>query len=481
MIPYKCGLAVAILAGLLHAGSLAAQLQERRVAQPTRLDGEFAARGFGPAAGRLPAGFDSTKQRYQLFVPKNYDAKRAWPLLLFISAGEQPTGWGAWQKLCEREGIFFASPFSAGNTTEPAPRIRIALDVLDDIRRAYRIDPDRTYLTGFSGGGRMACAIAFALPELFGGVIPLCGTNPLSGPAYLRHRIHDRLSVAFVTGEKDFNRKENEIYMGPWFFDLGIRAKVWVMPKAGHVIPAPAVHEEIYAWLEADLKRRQAEARAHPELALAFDTAPPEQARRYLAAAQAELKQPARTWRGVALVQAVAQRWGKTDAGKQARQLLQEIANDEATLERIADQGAEDEKKALSAQAWALERFGQPKKAVEAWQILAKNYEGTPTGRNAQYEIRRLGSPPAPAYLGLGLSGNVVDQLAPRGPAAKAGLKIVDVLAKVEGTKIAAPADLGRIMQSRQPGESLRLEVLRERRPLSLTIEVGRRPASPEK
>ena len=41
----------------------------------------------------------------------------------------------------------------------------------------------------------MACTIAYALPEYFGGLIPVCGTNPLPRLTYLRHRAEDRLSV----------------------------------------------------------------------------------------------------------------------------------------------------------------------------------------------------------------------------------------------------------------------------------------------
>src|SRR5262249_40907167 len=141
--------AAVLLAGCLCPGPASAQTKEQRVAAPTRLDWAFAVRGFGADAARLPAGFDSTKQRYQLYVPKNYNAKKTWPLVLFISAGDQPAGFSAWQKLCEREGIFFASPYGAGNTTAAGPRTRIVLDVLDDVRRAYRIDADRTYLSGF--------------------------------------------------------------------------------------------------------------------------------------------------------------------------------------------------------------------------------------------------------------------------------------------------------------------------------------------
>jgi predicted esterase len=336
--------------------------------------------------------YDSLKQRYQLFVPKGIQKNKPASLVLFISPSNQPAGWNSWKAICEKQGILFASPFGAGNSTPPGQRTRIVLDVLNDVRRQYAIDPDRTYLTGFSGGGRMACSIGFALPECFGGVIPLCGTNPISGPTYLRHRIEERLSVAFVTGATDFNRKENEDYMAPWFQDLGIRSKLWVVPKMGHAIPPTAVVAEVHAWLAEDLKRRRADRKARPKLALAHDDTPtgPNQAERFLAAAAEEFKEPARTWRGVALLQGVTQRWPQTDAAVQARSRLKEILKNEKLLQLIDTQGTEDEVKSLSAQANALERLGNLPKAIEAWTLLAKNYDGMPVAARAIENIKRL-------------------------------------------------------------------------------------------
>jgi hypothetical protein len=369
-----------------------AQVKEGKVSAPTRLDWEFAVQGFGPGSAKLPAGYQSTQQKYQLFVPKDYQAGKTWPLIVFISPADGPSGLSNWQKVCEKEGVLFCSPHKAGNAVASGQRTRIVLDVLDDVRRQYRIDPDQTYISGFSGGGRMACAIGFALPEYFGGVVPVCGTNPISGPTYLRHRIQERLSVAFVTGEKDFNRKENEEYMGPYFQELAIRSKVWVVPKMGHQVPGAEVMAEVYAWLKEDLKRRQADSKARPGLAIAPGEGPKgaEQAKGFLETAQADLKETERVWRGVALLQGTIQRWGKTEPGKQARELLQKVANDAKLLDVIGPQGAEDEQKSVSAQAKGLERFGLIPKAIEAWEILAKNYADTPVGMQAEAQIRRL-------------------------------------------------------------------------------------------
>src|SRR5437773_1058302 len=74
-------------------------MRDVKVTAPTRLDWAFAVQGFGPKAGVLPADFDSTKQRYQLFTPKNYKADKttAWPLVVFISPGDTPLGLTSWK------------------------------------------------------------------------------------------------------------------------------------------------------------------------------------------------------------------------------------------------------------------------------------------------------------------------------------------------------------------------------------------------
>src|SRR5438552_1357465 len=102
---------------------------ERKVAAPTRLDWQFAVHGFGKAAATVPPGYDSTKQKYQFYVPKGYQKDKPASLVLFIAPGDAPNGWKSWQKFCEKESVFFAAPFAAGNSTPAGQRTRIVLDV----------------------------------------------------------------------------------------------------------------------------------------------------------------------------------------------------------------------------------------------------------------------------------------------------------------------------------------------------------------
>ena len=243
---------------------MTAPAAEVKVSAATRIDWVFALSNQSPAeppADWLPK-YDSTAQSYELYVPK---IKKGSPgLILFISPGERSMGLDALRKVCDDHNLIFASPNDAGNNTDSRQRVRIVLDVLDDVRKEYQVDPDRTYIAGFSGGGRIACAIGFSLPEYFGGVIPICAAGELREESWLRQRVIDRLSVAHVTGETDFNRGEVKRFRGPILSAVGVRSKVWVAPKTGHAIPSTSVLAEAVVWLDAGQPVRRKLAKDHP-------------------------------------------------------------------------------------------------------------------------------------------------------------------------------------------------------------------------
>lgn len=316
--------------------------KEVTVREPTRLDWVFANANqsvTNPPAEWL-AGYDSTKQRYELFVPaakvvapKSKTKSRSrnaepvdagLPLVLFVSASEQPAGWGQLQSVCQQKGIVFASPYEAGNNTPMPRRIRLVLDVLDDVRRRHRIDPDRTYVAGFSGGGRVACGIAFSLPELFGGAIPVCAGGDLRDEPWLRHRVIDRLSVAMITGTSDFNRGEVERFRGPMLTDVGVRTKVTVVEKLGHSIPDAKTFADVIEWLDAGAADRRRLAAKYPASRIEFDAAPTreELAKSLLAEGQSRLKDPKTLYSGLMQLQGVMQRWSDLRTADEAKRIL---------------------------------------------------------------------------------------------------------------------------------------------------------------
>ena len=141
--------------------------QTVNVSKPTNIDWTFVLSNrslVDPPQNWIGEDYQSTAQQYEIGVPANGHAKKQpLPLILFVSPSNKSSGVREWTAAVRRGSMIVASPLGAGNQTPGPERVRIILDVLADIRSKYSIDPDRTYIGGFSGGGRIACMIAFAL------------------------------------------------------------------------------------------------------------------------------------------------------------------------------------------------------------------------------------------------------------------------------------------------------------------------------
>src|SRR5207247_7667536 len=71
--------------------------------------------------------------------------------------------------------IIYISADNTGNGRDMIPRIGLPLDAVHNMTQRYHIDPDRIYISGFSGGA-MACAVLYrAYPEVFSGVFSMSG------------------------------------------------------------------------------------------------------------------------------------------------------------------------------------------------------------------------------------------------------------------------------------------------------------------
>lgn len=143
--------------------------------------------------------------KYRLFVPKNYDEKKKYPLVGFLhGAGEGDSkntkqltanaGCMYWasdsiqskypsfvlEPNTDGNNGFWASAFwGDGNFDQDKFPISESLDnyikILKDVQTTYSIDLDRTYSTGLSMGGGGTWAIITRFPDLFAAAIPICG------------------------------------------------------------------------------------------------------------------------------------------------------------------------------------------------------------------------------------------------------------------------------------------------------------------
>lgn len=297
-----------------------------KVSAATRIDWTFALANQSlesPPKDWLP-DYESTKQTYELYVPRGLKTGKPAGLIVFISPSGQPLGLNSFRKICDEKKLLFASPHQAGNDTPTQKRVRTVLDMLDDVRRQHAIDADRTYIGGFSGGGRIACAIGFSLPEYFGGVIPVCAAGDLREESWLRRRVIDRVSVAHVTGDGDFNRFEVERFRGAMLASVGVRSKVWVAPQTGHAVPSGSTIDEAVRWLETGLDARRKLAKQYPASSVAADAEPSREksADLLLAEGKSRLEKKGMLHSGLMQLQGVLNRWPDLPQAGEAKTIL---------------------------------------------------------------------------------------------------------------------------------------------------------------
>jgi predicted esterase len=210
-----------------------------------------------------PGPFDIREARFQLLVPKNYRPEDAWGLFIWISPSDSPKIPAEWEAVLAARKLLFLGAFQAGNPRNIFDRMRMAVDANVGMRKRYRIDPARVYVSGFSGGARVASMLGVAFPDLFTGTIPFMGVNfytelPVEngkklGITYIPD--DQALEIAkkqcryvLVTGEKDFNRVETHSTEENGFRKEGFTSVLCLeVPGVGHAMP-PA------EWLEKGLE-----------------------------------------------------------------------------------------------------------------------------------------------------------------------------------------------------------------------------------
>jgi hypothetical protein len=72
-------------------------------------------------------------------------------------------------------------------------------------------------------------------------------------------------------------------------------------------------------------------------------------------------------------------------------------------------------------------------------------------------------------------AGVLVGEVFPDGPAAKAGLRVGDIVTRVDGRKVASTFDIGRALGAKKKGDQVRIDYVRDRAPQHLFVSVDER------
>jgi poly(3-hydroxybutyrate) depolymerase len=151
----------------------------------------------GPQVATFSSDVDGTDQPYGLYVPRNFDPAKKYPLVVSLH--------GAWSNhrlnlrrvfgMGNRPGesdldatryfpqlpevdYFVAAPLARGTLGYQGIPEKDVYDVLADVKRRFPIDEDRVYLTGLSMGGGGAVWLGLTRPDIWAGIAAVCPAVP---------------------------------------------------------------------------------------------------------------------------------------------------------------------------------------------------------------------------------------------------------------------------------------------------------------
>lgn len=162
---------------------------------------------YNPPTGST---IDPTQETWQIYVPEDYDGNMPYGVLVWVDPWDGAAFPNGWQGMLKDHHLIYVSAAKSGNDQSvPMRRVPLALTGLVNIEARYKIDPERIYVGGFSGGGVTASVIAASYADVFTGGIFVAtsyglGTDNLPVPPLDRyHLMQTRGRYVFLVGTED--------------------------------------------------------------------------------------------------------------------------------------------------------------------------------------------------------------------------------------------------------------------------------------
>ena len=226
-------------------------------------------------AAENPGPYDVTKETFNLLVPKDYKKETPYGLFVWVSPGNSGSIPKEWEKVLAEKKLIFIGANNSGNPRDVFDRMRMAVDANHNLRGMFNIDDRRVYVSGFSGGSRVASMLGVCYADMFTGAACFMGVNfyePVVGEDKMMYQARyipdgEILEIAkkesryvFITGEKDFNLADTKAV-----HEAAVRSgfqavELFNIPKQGHQPPAADWLEKAITYLDggkADAKQKK--------------------------------------------------------------------------------------------------------------------------------------------------------------------------------------------------------------------------------
>jgi predicted peptidase len=225
--------------------------------------------------------------RYQVYVPRDFDRARRWPVILALHGGGDygsdglRTANGVVASVIRQHPerfpaiVIFAQAHADGTPGWQRQGGEAALAAVDRALAEFHGDPARVYLTGLSAGGNGAWSLAYRYPQRFAALVVVCGfvtdfTGLTSGVKYpaiapasegdayaaVARRVAG-LPIWLFHGDADKSVSvEESRHMAAALKALGADVHYTELPGVGHAAWDPAYNDPaMAAWLFAQRRR----------------------------------------------------------------------------------------------------------------------------------------------------------------------------------------------------------------------------------
>ncbi|MBT8048478.1 MAG: hypothetical protein HKN57_10785 [Xanthomonadales bacterium] len=187
---------------------------------------------------------------WHVYIPKNASTEPP-GVMVYVSPERSGQIDYRWREVMDQQNLVYISANNSGNRKTVKLRVVLAVMGLKALGPRLTLAADRVYISGFSGGGRVASYVASQFPKLFTGAIYICGAD------FWKQEYSPKVDLmlpnrfVFVTGSKDFNRDETRAVFRRYLEAGAANSKLMVIPGMAHEKPGKQDLNEALDYLGA--------------------------------------------------------------------------------------------------------------------------------------------------------------------------------------------------------------------------------------
>lgn len=203
--------------------------------------------------------------------PWDYNPQKKYGLLVFMSPadkGVEPPK--DWLEILRDKDLLYIAAENNGNTVSDIRRQGLGVVSTLLMQKKYNIDPSRIFVAGMSGGARTANAMVYRHPEIYKGLVAICGACfirdvPLNKATHERDVpytvildesiikedvVKKNVRFALITGTKDFRYGHVLDIFNGGYQPSGYQAKFFDVPDMGHSLCSGPILKDALDYIE---------------------------------------------------------------------------------------------------------------------------------------------------------------------------------------------------------------------------------------